>query len=116
MTEHLPNYLPELLHLSRIIPPVFYGFPFASILPDILRGLYCGIVPNGSNALIQWLGGNMTEHLPNYLPELYHLSRIIPPVFYVFLSHQFYPTFYADSTVELFPTDPMLSYNGWVGT
>jgi hypothetical protein len=49
--EHLPNYLPELYHLSRIIPPVFYGFPLASILPDILRGLYGGIVPNGSNAL-----------------------------------------------------------------
>jgi hypothetical protein len=49
--EYLPNYLPGLYHLSGIIPPVFYGFPLASILPDILRGLYGGIVPNGSNAL-----------------------------------------------------------------
>jgi hypothetical protein len=49
--EHLPNYLPELYHLSCIIPPVFYGFPLASILPDILCGLYSGIVPNRSNAL-----------------------------------------------------------------
>jgi hypothetical protein len=49
---------------------------------------------------------DLTHHLPNYLPELYHLST----GFLWFpsrINDQFYLTFYADFTVELFPTDPM---------